>query len=197
VGTAFSVSSGASSFIVDSAGKVWWGSFDTNLYRSAAGVLKTDGVLQAGPRVQVRGDGTGGDILFGGSAATFDAAIYRSASRELAVDGVGGATAWLKVSADITARYSGSGGVGVMIGDIGSARSGMLLGASGDTNLYRSAVGTLRTDTDIDVGRDLSIRRNLYANITAGGVTGSITNKIQVWNANTGAYVGVIPIYNA
>lgn len=85
---------------------------DTNLYRSAANVLKTDDQFQ-------------------------------SASRIDAVD-------------NIRARLGGA--AEMQMGDSGPGNTaGIIFGTAQDTNLYRSAANTLKTDDEFHVGANLKL----------------------------------------
>jgi hypothetical protein len=99
--------SGSTVLAVDTIGKLLFGSAaDTNLYRSSAGILKTDGDLQ------VVGKGYAG---------------YGTASQ-------------------------------LTFGDIfGTGKSGIYLGNSNDTNLYRSTANTLKTDSAFVTGGTLTV----------------------------------------
>lgn len=121
---------------------------DTNLYRSAAGVLKTDGLLRAGSNI-VALDGAAGQVtLYAGAGTggvTFgvatDTNLYRSAAGVLKTDGLvelGGGSISVALGAVTTARGIFGNGVGP------GNEVGIRLG--GDTNLYRNGANTLRTD---------------------------------------------------
>src|SRR5215471_16201013 len=68
-------------------GKIIWAG-DTNLYRSAASFLQTDGSLLVGRQLSVDFGNTGQKIYFGSAA---DTNVYRSAANTLKTDG------WLEV----------------------------------------------------------------------------------------------------
>ena len=160
---------------------------DTNLYRSAAGALKTDGhlyavgniflaadnnalyfgaandayisrygaaQLQTNSHFRVNGgvfvdlNGAGNKLYFGSAA---DTNLYRAAANTLKTDGAFQAVGQIVSNTVGTFSYGGSTGQ-VGIGDLntfigGGSRAGIVFyGATGDTNLYRSAANTLKTD---------------------------------------------------
>ena len=108
---------------------------DTNLYRSAAGVLKTDGAFQAVSTVYAQ-TGTANQVILGyngsylspgiafGSAT--DTNLYRAAANMLKTDGSLVVTQYLYLNHD--------------------SYSKIFFGTSNDTNLYRAAAGALQTD---------------------------------------------------
>jgi len=139
----------------DASGKHFWGDGtaapDTNLYRSAAGTLKTDGTLQAaGPMAASQGTTAvvwlGNQGPAGAAGMTFGSAgdtnLYRAAAGQLKTDGLllaGGAIiASYGTANEVFLSYSGAPQIA-----FGSAR---------DTNLYRAAAGVLRTDGWIQIG---------------------------------------------
>jgi hypothetical protein len=152
---------------------------DTNLYRSAAGILKTDGEFDAGSAIfankglawqtALGGGGTGLATVYFGSA--LDTNLYRSAAGQLKTDGsltvlkgvaVGNAaqTGWsidsmfgdvgarqvlrLGVNSDTQPRFAAMAGGQLNWGPGGSTAV--------DTNLYRSAAGQLKTDGGFTAG---------------------------------------------
>lgn len=174
---------------------------DTNLYRSAAATLKTDGELQAGGNIYAKqgiaaqmriGDAGSGlpGLIFGPENDTW---LYRSGVSNLITggsfnaqgtfrsDAVGTAIAYAAFATDHTPQYSWF-----------VRNDGAMFWGSGaliqDTNLYRSAVGTLKTDGALFVG-------NLGVPITVAAVGGAQANKFPVYNQATGALVGYVPIY--
>lgn len=140
---------------------------DTNLYRSAASTLKTDGTFNAVTALQVNGvnvlttgDTTrvlkAGDTMSGALAVTIAAAGYAlaltnsSAGHGLSI-GLGAATNlayFAAVTGDSFGRYS------VDASGKTSWGSGAL---AVDTNLYRSAANTLKTDNSLMITTRMAV----------------------------------------
>jgi microcystin-dependent protein len=120
---------------------VWNG--DTNLYRTAANILITDGEFRMNtPNVKTDGN----KYYFGPS---YDTSLYRTGAGILKTDGVFQVGSWF--AAQI------GGATQTIVGDLspfvgGSARSGIIFGSANDTNLYRTAANTLKTDGTLEVG---------------------------------------------
>lgn len=146
-------------------GMMQWGpgnaASDTNLYRSAAGMLKTDGLFRIGTDLVVR-DGAAQQLVLGlvgtsvagiafGSAA--DTNLYRSAAGQLKTDGV------LFTGSQVWAMYGTANQV--ILGSNGAGVSpGICFGSALDTNLYRQATNQLRTGGQFDVGGALFLYNN-------------------------------------
>src|SRR5215471_781795 len=160
------------------SGRMDWGpggttAPDTNLYRDAANILATDGVLRfknqvvtshvvqalvsgdTQPRFILRNEG---NIYWGpGGSTAPDTNLYRSTAGILKTDNsfiTAGNLSVLLATGDtqpqivLSRNFAGSGLPGIQFGVGGST--------AGDTNLYRSAAGILKTDTRFDVGTDLT-----------------------------------------
>lgn len=165
---------------IDGNGKMFWADgtiavADTNLYRAAAGTLKTDGIFQAtsdvyaqmGLSTQVRmGNSSGNPTIEFGSA--FDTRIYRSAAGYLATDGhisfignVDHALTWLDGTGQYGAirRIAATGRNEILAQTDITLAAGKVwfttntAGATGalDTGLYRAGAGSLRTDASLGV----------------------------------------------
>lgn len=140
-------------------GQIAWGNGaagpDTNLYRDAASSLKTDGLLTVANDIQGLSDvyarkGAAGQVIIapvGGNAGMFfglalDTNLYRLAASTLKTDG--GFFAGKNV-----ASFLGDTNAQVQLSTVSGAPGGkaaLVLGTAGDTNLYRDAADTLRTD---------------------------------------------------
>src|SRR5215831_12891186 len=155
-----------SRFYFDSNGKQWWGpggstAVDTNLYRSAANSLKTDGSMviiqgittsvvagasaygnyvsgDSQPRFYIQGDGM---HRWGpGGSTAVDTNLYRNGAALLQTDSTFKAVGY--IAAGVTAgREVGLGWSGIPGGN-----PGIYFGAATDTNLYRTSAANLRTD---------------------------------------------------
>lgn len=134
---------------------------DTNLYRSAANTLKTDGALisandvqsRAGSAYQMKIGYIDGPNLAGvgfGAGGVPDTNLYRSAAGKLRTDGQ------LSVYGDL---YFDDAGFGAR----------MYFGSAHDTNLYRQSAGSLKTDGSLSVGGQ--IFPGSYIQWLAGGYT--------------------------
>jgi hypothetical protein len=126
-------------------------------------------------------------ILFGSGNANYDTNLYRSATNELKTDDnfvVAANTTLGDANTDQTVIR----GI-TKIAD-SSSTNGILFGtgnASYDTNLYRSAAGTLRTDDDMIVAGNLTIVGNLTALGTYSRLDTLITgtSSMQIINAGS------------
>jgi hypothetical protein len=113
---------------------------DTNLYRAAAGVLRTDGGLQANTHLYALtgnvylGD-PGGRLYFAG-----DTSLYRAAAGYVQTDGA------------------------VIVGSHIYARQQVIFGTAGDANIHRSAAGVLALTMGALGDRDL-----VYGAADSGG----------------------------
>ena len=185
------------------------GGTDTVLFRGAADTLRTNDAFIAGTTLNVLGNTTLGDantdqtvirgitkiadssagngILFGSGDANYDTNLYRSAANELKTDDdfiVAANTTLGDANTDQTVVR----GV-VKIAD-SSATNGILFGsgdANYDTNLYRSAANTLRTNDDMIVDGNLTITGNLTALGTYSRLDTLITgtSSLQIINAGS------------
>lgn len=124
---------------------------DATLYRPSANTLQTGGNLNA-VGVITAGSGTanqislsnGFPIIFFGSAN--DTNLYRSAAGQLKTNG-----SLLVGSANNVSLNTDGAGNGLfksyvsLLSDSGTSSGGLFFGSANDTNLYRSAAGTLKT----------------------------------------------------
>lgn len=122
-------------------GRLLWGSGtatqDTNLYRSAAGVLKTDGDIEVGSDVLMPADLS--QVKIGGSPSGASLAIMRTTTGLI-----------------LTGRNSGD----TINNRFELYSDGLVQWGNGtvvDTNLYRSAANVLSTDDSFTVGGNLSV----------------------------------------
>lgn len=150
---------------------------DTNLYRSAADVLRTDDNLWAGFNVAAQVGAAGQTTIGGvgpGSAAGVtmnDVTWYRAAAAVIAT------AAGVRVGANLA-----------LTTDAGS----ILFGAAGDANLYRTAAGALRSDGSLTAGSDLIARPGanqvLVGNAGAAGAPGiSMSGDTNLYRTGAGA----------
>jgi hypothetical protein len=137
-------------------GHIYFGSAsDTNLYRSAAGQLQTDGLLLVG-QLTARPGGVG-QVRVGSNTAdaridfgsAFDTNLYRAAAASLKTDG------------------SFSAGQSVVV-DTTNGGNRIYWGSSLDTNLYRSAADTLKTDDAFHAAMDLVARLGSATQVIVG-----------------------------
>jgi hypothetical protein len=179
--------------------------YDTNLYRSAAVTLKTDDNFIVDLNLNVNGSTTLGNtdadatiirgitkiadssatngILFGANNTSYDTNLYRSDYDELKTDdslivnldlSVNGNTTLGNTNADTTIIR----GI-TKIAD-SSQTNGILFGsgdANYDTNLYRSAAVTLKTDDNFIVDLNLTVNGNasVGGNTTLGNANADAT----------------------
>ena len=127
---------------------------DTNLYRSAASQLRTDGWLLTGGGVNVDMGNSGAGIYFGSAG---DTNLYRAGANYLRTDDYfesGNAVSVVAPSADGSARYQ------LWVAGDTQLRwyvnsTGTLVWAQ-DTNLYRESAAVLRTDGSFIAGNGLT-----------------------------------------
>lgn len=185
-------------FVIFTDGKHEWGdgtaTRDVNLYRNAADQLRTDDAMIVQTKLTVgtstlnssylyvTGDGTAASGTFvasaDGTASTGVVVINPSTTSKRALD--------IRLAADTVSRLrvdtsAGSGSGTLTFGD----------GTTADTNLYRSAANTLKTDDKLITAVGLGV-----GNSAAATALGSVTKKIEVFDAS-GASLGFLPVYDA
>jgi len=159
---------------------------DTNLYRSAGGVLKTDGALKTGNHVYM-GEGRAGLITANVDTATFyfgsagDTNLYRSAADTLKTDD------HLIVAQNVqVAGLYGAGGAGLSVVANGDTTYRILLfndgkiwwapgNAGADTNLYRASVAVLKTDGEMQASSFVRGGAGTAGLVTLGNSSGQAT----------------------
>jgi len=151
---------------------------DTNLYRVNAGELRTDGHISAVGRFFARVGtseqialGENGTIKFGSAG---DTNLYRLAANTLKTDSFLDVQGLFKAQyGRITTRYGGPDQI--TIGDKGGdgATPTIVFGSAGDTNLYRSAASTLKTDGGFLAGLALASYYGAAQQIALGSVSGN------------------------
>lgn len=137
-------------------------SADTNLYRAGANNLKTDSRFDVGGAGDLRLWGTNGGLTFG-VGGTWDSNLYRIGAGALKTDGLLQATG-------IIYAQAGGGANELLLGWNGSSPQGLTMG--GDTNLYRSAAGTLKTDGNLVVTGSLTVGGGGFPKITTSAMSG-------------------------
>jgi hypothetical protein len=152
-------------------GLMFWGPGnavqDTNLYRSGVGALKTDGALAVGGSLNASGGATFTTAAPLSQAATSGTTAFRAAA-------VG----------DASDRFQMKGSGLQEWGDGTNPR---------DTNLYRSAADTLKTDDSFVVGGDLTVSSttwSTYVPAVANGGTATWTQQVG-WYKKLGKLVFV------
>lgn len=150
----------AGQILLNSNGGVYFGgTADTYLYRSVAQQLATNGDLVArvgaSTSVTIGAIGPGYGMLIAG-----DTNLYRSAANSLKTDGnfIAAlsifatsfyATAQVRATGAVVAYDGTANQVGVGTPAGGAAGPGLSLGSANDTNIYRSAANTLKTDGNL------------------------------------------------
>lgn len=177
---------------------------DINLYRSAADTLKTDDSFHAVGDVHV-GKGTAGEVRILGSAqiqfgSGQDVNLYRSAANVLKTDdtfyAVGPVVGGLGTSSEVILGYASN------------ARPEIIFGGSGDTNLYRSAANTLKTDDslqiqgNIDAVGTFTVERDSYPSLYLKRPNSAVDTghniRFQGYNAANGYFdAGTLTVRNA
>lgn len=184
-------------FEIDADGKHQWGDgtnpLDANLYRVGAGVLKTDGYLYAGLHIYAdqgaaTQTGMGGvgpssqpGLVFGIAG---DTNLYRAAADTLKTNDLLWSTSDVYSDTEVRARVAtiyqavlGIAGPGL--------EPGILLGVAGDTNLYRSAADTLKTDDLFHAGNGIKLDgKNISTDTTTGSqIATGATQKLGFYGA--------------
>jgi len=132
------------------------GPSDTNLYRQAAGILKTDGTFVSGANFQSLASGSGVAGLYVTNLASNGFLLAMRQGTDT--------TAW-RLTVDANGVFNwGPGG-----------------SAATDVNLYRSAAGHIKTDQNLDVGGSLTLGTKPNWAVPAAGTTGQALVK----NSNT------------
>lgn len=154
---------------------------DTWLYRSAAGILKTDGAFYVVGAVHVNEGTTNviqlhtdGGIYWGVSA---DTVLYRAGAGNLAT------TLGFTAGTYVQARQL------INADDTGSRWYGILFGAAQDCSIYKRAAGVLGTDVPFVFEAQIRV-----TNIVAAAVGGAQGKKLPIYDA-AGTLQGYIPIY--
>jgi hypothetical protein len=90
------------------------------------------------------------------------------------------------------ANYTGSNTNAVYVGQQGVTKGqpAITFGGAGDTNLYRSAAGVLKTDGSLAIGGGLWL-----ASAATGTIGTNQTYRFPVYNA-AGALLGYTPVYS-
>jgi len=115
---------------------VFQGDASANLYRVAAGAVKTDGQFSVARDVYVDAAGTGARLYFGSAG---DTNLYRLQAATLKTDGSFVATANVQA-------HNGSANWTILGHNGNQNFAGIAFGSGLDTNLYRLAAGQLATD---------------------------------------------------
>lgn len=175
-------------------GKQEWGAGgatapDVNLYRPSADHLATDdtfaaadlysnGQLSVAADSNLSGDvfALSGKVYFGSIA---DASLYRSAAATLKTDGELRAAKLVTLSDNVVA-YLGNVAQVSMGYVSGPNAAGFWLGSPADTNLYRSAANTLKTDGGLQAAGQI---KGLGASGNVGATTGTAS---ETWIGSQG-----------
>lgn len=130
-------------------------------------------------RTRVTGDtqdrfviNAGGNLEWGPGNGALDVNLYRSGANTLATDD------WFNSASNVTAMASVAavwgGAAQTTIGAVGpGATAGLLLGSGADTNLYRSAANTLKTDDSFEAPKGTFTTPGAAAVVVRSGASGS------------------------
>lgn len=161
---------------VGGASKLFFGASDTvaNLYRNAAGELRTDGNLRIGSINVISGSGMYGpaNMDFRGTNDVYVTTDQMASAVTLR---------------DLSGNYIRLKNTQVEINSVVYAR----IVFNTDTNLYRSAADTLKTDDNFCFGGHLMINGQV-----GGAVGGTNFGKLPVYDNNNVLY-GYIPIWSS
>jgi len=197
--------------VIYTDGKYEWGdgtaTRDVNIYRSAAGVLKTDNSFIIGASLSVTtaingGSSSSGNLTLNSTTHATKGKIFLGANS--AYDEVnsrlGVGTTSPSMNIDSQRAVAGNSAYGArVIGDAGArfvinADGGMVWGSgagSTDVSLFRSAADKLKTDDMFIAALGIGV-----GNSAAATTPGTVARKIQVFDA-AGASLGFIPVYDA
>jgi len=190
-GVAFASAQGgdtANRFLVDSNGRINWGpgnaAADTNLYRAVAGALKTDGVLYTGGNIFAN-QGKAAQIILAdyqaaGTAMILfstaqDTNLYRSGAGNLKTDGTLTAGGSLQAGAHLVAQQH-------VFVDQANGGGKLLFGSALDTNLYRSAASTLKTDGALFTGSQVWAMQGTANQVVLGSNVSGLSPGIAFGN---------------
>jgi hypothetical protein len=166
---------------ISTDGKLWLGELsnftlrDTNLYRSGADTLRTDDSLSVGGTLAVGSTSTSamsGPLAIGLNAASAGMTIINphASGGGLNIRLASGRLVFVSdIAGDSQNRFSIDSD-GKQLWGTGAA--------TGDTNLYRSAADTLKTDDSLIVGTNLTVTGTLTMN---GSVVGLPVQTVQVF----------------
>lgn len=197
-------------WILNAEGKQEWGdgtnAVDTNLYRSAANKLKTDDALDVTGTLAALGNATvGGTLGITGTttAAAVNATTLSSSGATTAnslgvtnnatVGGTLGITGTTTAAAINGTAITASGNMqcvdhnitgDMTLADDMTLAAGSVLTWATDTNLYRSAADTLKTDDSFVIGNDLTITDDLDIGDDVTLAAGSV----MTWATDTNLY---------
>ena len=162
---------------------------DTNLYRSAANTLKTDDGFDVAGAVSLATYGGVGSAYLTGYANTgtmfqFTGGSIVAENRTTTTNVAFKVKGMASQSGDLQQWQDSAGVIGLAVDATGGK---LLFGPSGaqDTNLYRSAAGTLKTDGSLVVVGDLTLSASdIISDTTTGTKFGTATTqKIGFYNA--------------
>jgi hypothetical protein len=193
-------------FQINGDGTIQWGpggatAPDTNLYRTASQMLRTDSNMQVGGQLQgfspvyaMYNDSLGRQMSLGFTGSTnfpaiywgnaLDTALFRSSQTHLSTL----AANYLHVG---KAVYSSDGtATQIALGDDGSGHATIFFNSNLDTSILRSAAGV------VNIGANLICQQFWYAGCITGAVGGSQSYKFPMYNQN-GTFLGYVPIYSS
>lgn len=172
-------------FYIDPNGLHWWGpgngAVDASMYRFGAADLRIESTVRIGvgtSMVSLGGAAGGTPTLYFGNA--FDTNLYRGSAGLLVTGGQFQAGSYAVVGSAANQMMLGYSG--------GAAAPGITFGNAQDTNLFRSAADTLRTDDSFVVGGNLTVTGSLFGaapgalptDAAVPAATRLITNKLLV-----------------
>lgn len=146
--------------------KLVWAA-DTNLYRASANVLKTDDALSVTDTLTVEG-------------VTLPKMVWRTSSTERAYVQYTNATNVFRIDSDGTIDLAPNNTVALSLHTDGK----LLIGNATDTNLYRSAADTLKTDDSFIVGANLTVSGTSAFTGTVTGLTKATVGLANVDNTS-------------
>lgn len=182
-------------FKIIGTGDLQWGdgtsttTTDTNLYRSAAGVLKTDSSLTVAGKLTV-----GGRLIIDtdkvlDTALSSNVPLANGNNVFTALNRFSGASAATTV---ITAQVGNPSVANYIINADGKMEWGAGGSSARDTNLYRSAADTLKTDDSFIVGGSMTIGNDPMFGSTNGTLQAAWN--LASYNSDTSAVTGAFVI---
>lgn len=156
---------------------------DVHVYRDSAGVLGVNSTVFAEGNVYALGDVTaGGDMLVGDSGSG-DLTVNGDVTAESGRFGGDGPSDAVFIGDDVVLADGNISNAMVVKGQQDATQGAIYFGSGADTNLYRSAANTLKTDDSLHVANDLQVGADGTGNLDVNGtldVSGVANFGVQV-----------------
>jgi len=170
------------------AGLTFGSANDTNLYRPAAGYLRTDTNFQAGKGIDVDQGGTGAPLRFGSAG---DTNLYRRVAGQVMTDG------YLIAGSQVYSCFTSANGNGFVFNPTSAAGNALVSAVQGEAQwrFWIDVAGTMHWGPGGSTGADTVLNRGgagtlaLQSNFVASGYysanNGNASTQILLWNDGT------------